>query len=730
MNIQKINEKVLNLLLEHRFKDALILLHDELKEIQRTDLLLKQEQITETYKMFLTYYFNQIDDPQQSQVLNQIAVNILELTDKITYYRRTSTGSQVFHKKQTADYFEELKKEEAIQTVSDYGFYSEMIKVLNEASLKTETENKTLITPEMFRTIWLAERYKEHDITLIKAICNSNVLPWNEKCIAVSALTLSLVSFFDTQKFELLCEFYDKREDEVWQRALTGIVIGLFMHQKRFDFYPNLKQYLNKYKNNSDFIEDTNRLVFELLKSLQTEKLSKQFQSEILPNVQKMEGIIKDKIDKDKLQDFIDFDEQNPDWEEIFDEDPDLLKSLEKISELQMEGHDIFMGTFAMLKNFSFFGEISNWFMPFYKENPTIANVINDETAKNLLSKSLEFAFYLCNSDKYSFFFNLAQIPQEQMQQIVNFFDMEAQQMKNILEEDKLLEKEKGKTFVFSQYIQDWYRFFKLHPNKNEFVDFFELNWDLSNNILLKLHGDNVKLTKQAASYFFKEKRYQQALDLLLQLLTKVEPTSDLLEKIGYCYQKLNDYDNAIKYYIKAEMFDTNSLWCIQRIVFCYKNIGNYEEALKWAQKAEMMQPNDFKIQIMLAEAHMDLNDFEAALRKLQEIKTDTFNNQLMRHISKCALQTGNIDLAESSMGVIIQNNPIIEDYIFQAHIKLCKNDRKSATEYYSNALKIENYDKLVKKIFLFYKDLKTNTLTKEERRWALDNLYYLSKSN
>lgn len=56
-------------------------------------------------------------------------------------------------------------------------------------------------------------------------------------------------------------------------------------------------------------------------------------------------------------------DDTNPDWADAI-EKSGLGDKLREMNELQLEGADVYMSTFAQLKSYPFFREISNWFYP------------------------------------------------------------------------------------------------------------------------------------------------------------------------------------------------------------------------------------------------------------------------------------------------------------------------------------------------------------------------------
>ena len=91
-----------------------------------------------------------------------------------------------------------------------------------------------------------------------------------------------------------------------------------------------------------------------------------------------------------------------------------------------MDGHDLFMGTFSMLKHFDFFNEISNWFLPFHRDNVNLLTSLptEEDFDREAFLDGLENAFYMCDSDKYSFGFNIKFLPAEQRKFMAGMFGM------------------------------------------------------------------------------------------------------------------------------------------------------------------------------------------------------------------------------------------------------------------------------------------------------------------
>ena len=92
----------------------------------------------------------------------------------------------------------------------------------------------------------------------------------------------------------------------------------------------------------------------------------------------RMKSKLEEKLDLENLLSSSNPEEKNPEWETFFKESPDVYNKLEEFTNLQMEGADVFLGAFAMLKQFDFFNEVKNWFLPFYKENEYVSESFGD----------------------------------------------------------------------------------------------------------------------------------------------------------------------------------------------------------------------------------------------------------------------------------------------------------------------------------------------------------------
>ena len=116
------------------------------------------------------------------------------------------------------------------------------------------------------------------------------------------------------------------------------------------------------------------------------------------------------------------------------------------------------MSTFAQLKGYPFFREPHNWFYPFDRMHSSIIHQVglNQTSESSVLSIILQSGFF-CNSDKYSFCFTIAQLPQGQRDMMLS--QMTPQDQSDFMEEKNsasLKQYAERPDVISNQYIHDY----------------------------------------------------------------------------------------------------------------------------------------------------------------------------------------------------------------------------------------------------------------------------------
>jgi len=673
--------QILDLIHQKKIADALRKI-DNLSDICRNkDFKNRTRSNTEIYQNILKYSFELDKDPEREKVYQRMTKSLLELTDEL--------------KEELIRQFNMLAHY-ALAKDSGYNMdslFEEIRSWIEKIGLEKETtqssdsfeKHKSLVN-KLFNNIWLSDKLAEKQISLLKDISVDKNLPWYFKSVMVSAVTLSALRHFDVQKVNILFDYYQVGEHQIWQRAMVGIMISLYINDERVNIYPEIEQRIKAFHGDNKWDKTIEMVVIQFLRSLETEKISKKIKEEIMPELWKARTHLQDKLNLEDLLSEKAIEDKNPEWETVFEDSPDLYNKIEEFSNLQMEGSDVFLSAFAMLKHFDFFRSPGNWFMPFYKENSVFSDTFgesqkgfNPETFLN----GLERTRFLCNSDKYSFCLNIKHLPDAQKSMMAEFFKMELEAMNEMSEEEGVSQNDMQSRTVIIQYIQDLYRFFRIHPMKKEFLDVFDSPLDFHNTGFFKMMVDDTSIIRNIAEFYFEKNHFREALDIYKELNEK-ENNSEILEKSAYCYQKLENYSDALEHYKKAELHSKPRSWLYNKIAYCYRQLEDFDSAIKYYLDSEKLDPENLFIQTMLGQVHMEKTDYETALKyfyKVEYLAPD--NIKVHRPVAWCSFVQGKVDAAEKYFGKIISKEANKNDYINMGHVKWCSGNKSEAIENY-----------------------------------------------
>ncbi|HAF29381.1 MAG TPA: hypothetical protein DCG75_10080 [Bacteroidales bacterium] len=696
--INKCHQHIATLVLNSEILTAIQELVDFAVNAKKQYHQIQIEKVKETYSNILKHSFSGIDDPERDKIYKYVQRSLLELNDKVKECLLTETSSLAIYKmKWSLEKEMESNTDEPYSLINNLTFDKELGKILKENNIelsKDKADETKIISrhdalKELFNYLWLTDNYKEIENKIIDSICYSEKIPWHDKSLIVSALTLSLLRIFDTKKFTALLNFYHSGENQVWQRALTGIVLALYKYDKRINLYPDLEKQILKLSKIDEIDKQFEAILIQIFKSKETEKITKKWEEEILPEMMKMQPKIEKSLDLENIlsEDFSE--DKNPDWEKVFEDSPDLFDKLQDFSKMQIEGSDVFMSAFSKLKHFSFFNEISNWFSPFYKENEYIDLIVEkEETNLTSFIEQLEKSFHMCNSDKYSFCLNLQMIPESHKTMMMDMFNEEMKNLEEVQKDENLLNQFAISKSIITQYLQDLYRFFKLHPYKNEFPDIFTWSFDVQHSDFFNRIITNKQVTRNIAEFLLENEHYDKAVEIFKIIEKTEESNIELFEKIGYCFQRLGQYENALTYYKRAELLDENKTWIIKKIALCYRYLNDHEKALEYYKEAEKLEPESLYIQAYIGHTLMRLEKYDEALKYYFKVEyLNPSNEKIQRPIAWISFVLGKFDNAVKYYNSILEKNLNEFDLIHLGHSHWCSNNEKKAIDTYEKAL-------------------------------------------
>ncbi len=700
MNYKELNTRYLqafDYISKSRIKDAIDSLGFLCSYSRDGDYRLQLDSHSETYLNMLRYAFELSDDPQKEMVYNRLIRDIMSLADDVR--------EDIIRNNKLLQYYSQYNFSEAFSdtTITEISKMTDRMILLNEAenskadmSRYYQTEEYKEEMKSLFRIIWHTDKLKDTQIELLAKISNSVSVAWYDKCVLVSCITLSLIRHFDSAKIDLLFRFYEAGEKQVWQRALVGLILSLVFYNNRIIYYPEILQRLKAMQGSGQINTNIEIIIQQYAKARETEKITRKIQQEILPEMIRIKSRLEEKLDLENLLSAMNPEDKNPEWASFLKDSPDVYKKLEEFTNLQLEGADVFLGAFAMLKHFDFFNEIRNWFMPFYKENEYIAESfqgVSEGIDLKQLGEGIEKSNFLCNSDKYSFCLNIRQMPAFQKSTVMELFNMELKAMNEMALDDEMINTDAGNRVVITQYFQDLYRFYKLFPLRAEFNDIFRLPVTIYNSYVFKSWIDDSSIMRNIGEFFFEKNYYTDALSIFSRIV-EANHNYELFEKIGYCHQQLGDFDKALEYYHKAELLDKNKLWLINHIAWCYRKKGEYELAIGYYLEAEKLEPENLQVQAYLGQVYMETGDFEKALKYYFKVEyLEPGNFKVYRPISWCSFMLGKFDIAAKYLEKILSKGVTKNDYLNLGHICWCEGERQKAIQNYRMALKFSGVD-------------------------------------
>lgn len=669
-----------------RLHSAFSLLNELLQYTERTVLKEKSRELETHYTYMLKYTFQGVEDPQRSVIYDNLLHDLLTLADSIKE-ELLMNYSALFPYNLLAHYRAKtpLSAEHYIKTLGAY--YDQL--ALSPLAGQKQIEDKQGyrdIQERLFYHFLSSDKLGAVEKEILTKLVKYYPQSSEDLCLIVGAITLRLLYTYKASGLMLLMDLLEQDTcPDVRQRALVSIALCLFLYGQRIELEPKVHARLQVLRDSDRFRRDFKQVILLLIASRDTERITQKLKDEILPEVMKMNHSLREKLDIDSM--IKDGGEgENPEWENLFEHNAEIADKLNEISELQMEGADVFMATFAQLKHFPFFNSIQNWFRPFDAHSEFISG--NTQGSIQKIVDLVSETSLMCNSDKYSFCFSLMHTPESQLSMMQHSLNEQLGQVEEIKKDESLLNSNhKGKELA-KQYIQDLYRFFKLYKGIDTKNSIFNSRFNFHASIDMQAYLD-IEQIKGIAHFYFQKRYYLDARELYEYLLTQACVETEILQKLAYCYQKEGDYTTALKYYLRSDLMQADNYWNIRKIAFCYRTLQQYDQALKYYQQAKKLKTDNLDNHIAIGFCLIELGQFEEALPILYEVAyRDEGNKKVQRLISWCGFVMGDFKTALKYSDYVLGSKGYkAHDCINRAHIEWCSQGALAALGYYLKAI-------------------------------------------
>ena len=669
----------------------------------------KLNEIQETYQYMLRYFVEGSNDPMREHIYATICADAYELADSIKHNSLLTASPSIYYATQ---------RNMTIQP-TESNAYIQQILMSYDIDCKQYESSLDLL----FNKIWTTTFLSEKDGIFLRTALKNQIFPNVAKCQIVSALLLGLQMSFDKEKMYLLFDAAHADCSEVRIRAMIAICLTIYKYRLRLDFYPGIRKRLEILSETPDFTRVLTTIILRFILSRETEKVTHKLQEEIFPEMMKFAHKSQGVIFTDLSE--LSGDDMNPEWKDIMS-DSNLAKRIEEYSELHEEGVDVMHSTFIHLKHFPFFKNASNWFLPFTSKHSILSDKqdIDVSTLETLMQSS-----FMCNSDKYSLYLSMFQIPESQRNAMMSQLNGQLSEM-NEQQTTETKNKKSETERITGQYIQDLYRFYKLFPRHAEFDDIFNTALDFHTLPILKPWFSDAETLLPVAELYLRKGYYDNALYIYNQLITNDSIDYMLFQKRGYCKQMTNDTNGALEDYLRSEMINPDSKWVIRRIAGCYRSLKQPAKALEFYLQLDRLSPDNTSLLINIGHCYLELRNFAEALNYYFKAGyLDPNSLKARRAIAWCSFLTGKYSQAQKYYTQIIENQPQTHDFLNAGHTELTLRNFKKAMEYYTQAIQTKSGD-INQFVELFKQDipeLESAGVNPSEIPLLLDRLRYVN---
>lgn len=643
------------------------------------NLISKLETIRQTYKYMLHYLLDGTPDASRNYVLADISSSLMSYADLAVREVQSRDSSDYYY---SLLRFNKLRKEKLDEIIKDYGNAVSELTLADEATddnieLRRRMESDlSRLFDSLLISIGNKSEYDDLSRYILSGYADDNVAAQS-----VSALTLSLLMFYDRDKFNTLADIYENSENsKLKARALVGIVMAMLPDPERIRRDAKLMKRLSLWQDSLETYRNLQLVVKSIVGTLDTERIASKMRDEVIPELMKLRPEIIKKIRENNGELDAAMMGDNPEWEEIL-ENSNLSKKLQELNSMQNDGADMMMVTFANLKQFPFFKTAANWFLPFESRHTSL-NLGDD--MKNLIYLMLEAGQIVCDSDLYSLALAAANIPEAQKNMMTNQLSANLDQIKEEIKEKSLKSSAPEFDKESVKVVRDLYRFFKLFAKRDGFFNPFAQPLQFRNlPVIGEMLSDEDNL-RLFGEFYFKRGYYSDALPLLEALSAFDHEDATLWEKIGFCYQSDKNFVMALDAYNKASLLRVPGPWLTSKLAYVNRRLGNYREAAEYYSKALEMDPDNISLIMNAGNMQLESGDLSAATGHFYHaLYLQSDNQKILRAVAWVELLNGNFSKSSDYYTRIMQLDAEASDYLNAGHAALLSGNVKEAANFY-----------------------------------------------
>lgn len=559
--------------------------------------------IAADHDRMLDYMEQGYDDPQREEIYQR-------LVRRLWFFTRSAlmtwlcTSKSMFREARQKSGQQQFTPDDIERTLHNFVSDVAMLSLeTDEAKLQKEADlyaRHLNYVSTLFNHIFVSNTWSKATGAFYTRLLLSPMTDSIDARMLVSAITLNCLIQFDMEKLRTLIDIHQQTADpELRERALVGWFLSLPHFQPSLfpEFTPTLRDVCTRHA--AELLE----LQQQVIACINTDRDNETLQNDIMPNLMKNSGfkLTQRGIEEneDPMEDILDPDAADKRMEEA-------EKNINKILDMQKQGADIYFGSFKLMKRFSFFYTLSNWFTPFFMQHPGLSHLTKDLLSNKFVLSIINKGPF-CESDKYSFALGassvISHLPQDVLKMVENIEDIDPAMKPDLIN-----------TPIFRRqvYLQDLYRFFKLHPQHSELpFDPFHVGslpandnyFILDNDLFADIDDEHILLMR--ARYHHKVRRYGVATKELYDLVEKYPDNVQARAMLAHSLLELGSYAQAADHYEQLLVVRPDNFKYKLNYAHALTESGQYEDAMETIFRLSYEYPDDMRVTRLLAWAHL-----------------------------------------------------------------------------------------------------------------------------
>ncbi len=487
----------------------------------------------------------------------------------------------------------------------------------------------------LFDAILTSDPWEQSYSSAVVALLASPTIDQNDAALLVSSLTLAVMNVFDPAKWIALVEIYKTAQSEVVrQRALVGLALG--MPRDDMQLFPEIGKAADWLCSDNGVRHELLELQMQVMYCLDTEADNAVIKKDIMPGLLKSSnlrlgrnGIVD--ADDDTMRDILDSGATDRELQE-------MEASIKKVTDMQKSGIDVYYDGFSQMKRFPFFNRLSNWFCPFYMENPALDGVTQKMGESKFLETLLSSSPF-CDSDKYSFSLAMCSVIDHLPDNIKELVGSGS-----AVETGMTAEKLSSPAYVRRSYLQDLYRFFRLNQYKSSFVNPFDESGDGTSafffaNPLLARMADCDEYAELMA-FLAKRRKYA----LINRMCGDNCDSADVKRLLVLASARLHlgDTESAYRLYNKASEANPDNIQATKGLAQTAYLLGNYAESERYYALLTAQFPDNKRMALYLSISQIYNGNVPTAMKTLFRLNYESpDDDDIMRTLAWGYLMEG-----------------------------------------------------------------------------------------